>query len=211
MKHEAVDTYNACELGREGEQREAKRFTSLIRSAKLVSTQGEFVCVVRDVASKGISIRTFHDLPPDRHVALELQNGEIFELERVRAEGRVASYTFDAPVAIERLLHESWDHPKRQLRLNLAIPLVLSTLAGRVEGITQNLSQQGACVECDAGFAIDQTLRIEARHMPEIRAKVRWRRDMHYGLVFDNTFTLRDFALLAARLQSPALVSPDLS
>lgn len=211
MKHEAVDTAQSCELGVEEEKREAKRYTSVIRAAKLVSTQGEFVCVIRDVASKGISIRTFHDLPADKHVALELQNGETFELNRVRADGHSASFTFDAPVPVERLIHESWTHRKRQLRLNLAIPLTVRTLSGKLSGITHNLSQQGACVECDEAFAIDQTVRIEAPHIPEIRAKVRWRRGTQYGLVFDNTFTLREFALLAARLQCPTLVPPELS
>ena len=40
----------------------------------------------------------------------------------------------------------------------------------------------------------------------EIRAKVRWRRERHYGVVFDDTFALGDFARLAARLQAPALL-----
>ena len=40
----------------------------------------------------------------------------------------------------------------------------------------------------------------------EVRAKVRWRRDHDYGVVFDDTFTLGDFARLAARLQAPGLL-----
>ncbi len=45
------------------EQRGAPRYTSLIRAAKLVCGQGEFVCVIRDVSATGVSLRTFHRLP----------------------------------------------------------------------------------------------------------------------------------------------------
>jgi hypothetical protein len=76
--------------------------------------------------------------------------------------------------------------------------------------MVENLSQQGARFECDGLLAIDQTVRIEApgvsSAMREVRAKVRWRRGRHYGVVFDDTFALGDFARLAAQLQAPALL-----
>ena len=78
------------------EQRGAPRYTSLIRAAKLVCGQGEFVCVIRDVSATGVSLRTFHRLPTDEAIALELQNGESYELELVRSEGFEASYRFEA-------------------------------------------------------------------------------------------------------------------
>ena len=77
-------------------------------------------------------------------------------------------------------------------------------------GTATTRPQQGARFECDALLAIDQTVRIEAPDLGgmlrEVRAKVRWRRGQHYGVVFDDTFTLGDFARLAARLQAPALL-----
>lgn len=180
---------------------------ALIRAAKLVSAQGEFVCVIRDVSAGGVTLRTFHDLPSCDRVGLELQNGECFELVKVRSVGREASFTFDHQVDIDQVIHESWKFPKRQLRLNIAIPLTVSNISGRVEAITENLSQQGARIECEAVYAIDQPIRIEGEGLPEIRAKVRWRKDSRYGVVFDNTFTLRDFAMAAARMQCPSLIA----
>ncbi|MEO1048141.1 MAG: PilZ domain-containing protein, partial [Pseudomonadota bacterium] len=74
----------------------------------------------------------------------------------------------------------------------------------------ENLSQQGARFSSSALFAIDQTVRIKAAdpsaQMPEVRAKIRWRRDEEYGVVFDDTLSLADFARLAARVQCPALL-----
>lgn len=196
-------------VGAGSDQRAAPRYTSLIRAAKLVCGQGEFVCVIRDVSSTGVSLRTFHALPTDVAIALELQNGETYELRQVRRNGFEASYRFLKPVPVERLIHENWNFPKRQLRLNLVMPLVISTLTQKANAFSLNISQQGARVECDTIFAIDQNVRIHNDFVPEIRCKVRWRRDANYGLAFDNFFTLREFALLAARVQCPILLTEE--
>ncbi|WP_369026364.1 PilZ domain-containing protein [Qipengyuania sp. RANM35] len=196
-------------LAAASDQRSAPRYTSLIRAAKLVCGQGEFVCVIRDVSSTGVSLRTFHALPTDVSIALELQNGETYELRQVRRNGFEASYRFLKPVPVERLIHENWNFPKRQLRLNLVMPLTISTLTQKANALSLNISQQGARVECDAVFAIDQNVRVYNDFVPEIRCKVRWRRDANYGLAFDNFFTLREFALLAARVQCPILLTEE--
>jgi hypothetical protein len=189
------------------EQRAAPRFTSLIRSAKLVSDEGEFVCVVRDVSSTGVRLRCFHAVPRGQTMAIELQNGELFTIERVRDEAHEASFRFASEVPIERLICDSPDYPRRLLRLNIAIPLSLRTLAGSGAAKTQNLSQQGCRVECTMPLALAQSVVIETPQLPGIRAKVRWRRGNEYGLVFDDTFTLKDFAIHAARLQCPSLAA----
>lgn len=189
------------------DQRAAPRFTSLIRAAKLVSSQGEFVCVVRDVSTGGVRLRCFHAIPDDRVMELQLQNGESFVVERVREEGFEASYRFITPAAIERLVQEAWDYPRRPLRLNMALPLTLRTQTGAVAAVTQNVSQQGCRVECAMPLALAQSVIIESAYLPGIRAKVRWRVAGACGLVFDDTFTLKDFAVHAARLQCPSLVA----
>ena len=188
------------------EQRASPRFASLIRSAKMVCPQGEFLCVIRDVSAIGISVRTFHGLPDSRDLKLELQNGETYRLTETRRETLAASYTFDRPVDVERLIHETWHFPKRQLRLNIAIPLEFSGLTGGGAGTSVNLSQQGARVSCDAAFSLDQTICVTGSDFPETRAKVRWRKEGEYGLVFENTFSLRQFALMAAAVQCPAML-----
>lgn len=189
------------------EQRKAPRFFALIRSAKLLSTQGEFVCVVRDVSVNGVRLRCFHTLPREPAMALELQNGDVFELERVREEGTEASFRFTTPPTIERLMQEAEPFPRRPLRLSLAIPLTLRTPVGPVSAVTRNMSQQGCRVETALPLALAQPVVIDSPHLPGIRAKVRWRRDGDCGLVFDDTFSLRDFAIHAARLQCPALAA----
>lgn len=189
------------------EQRSAPRFTSLIRAAKLISTQGEFVCVVRDASTGGVRLRCFHALPSEQVMALELQSGETFEIQRVRGEGFEASFRFAAEVPLDRLVRDSQFYPRRPLRLNIALPLTLRTLTGQVAAVTQNISQQGCRVEAALPLALAQPVVVEHPNLPGIRAKVRWRRDGECGLVFDDTFSLRDFAIHAARLQCRALVA----
>ena len=187
------------------EQRAAPRFFSLIRAAKLISAAGEFICVVRDVSSAGVRLRCFHKPPREHTMGLELQNGEVLSIERVREDGDEASFRFASEVSIERLVRESALYPRRPLRLNVAIPLTLRTQTGLAAAVSRNLSQQGCRVETSLPLAIDQAVTLEGPHIPGIRAKVRWRRDGEYGLVFDDTFSLKDFAIRAARLQCPSL------
>lgn len=188
------------------EQRAAPRFTSLIRAAKLIGAQGEFICVVRDVSSAGVRLRCFHTLPSDPVMALALHSGASFEIGFVRGGDEEASFRFLEPVPIERLVGACDTYPRRPLRLSIAIPLTLRTATGLIPAVTRDLSQQGCRIESAAPLAISQAVIIESPSLPSIRAKVRWRRDGECGLVFDDTFSLRDFAIHAARLQCPKLV-----
>lgn len=193
------------------EQRAAPRFTLLIRAAKLVSHHGEFVCVVRDVSETGVSVKLFHTLPSGSPLELHMPGGGVYEIEPVWQRDNQAGFTFKQPVDVTTLINEASDYPKRGLRLGLCFPIRISTLTQCCEGVVANLSQQGARFECESLFAIDQNLRIETLEkipeFSEVRAKVRWRRDHSYGMVFEDTFTLGDFARLAARLQAPGLLN----
>lgn len=204
------DTPEGVEALAADELRAAPRFTLLIRAAKLVSAQGEFVCVIRDVSETGVSVRLFHALPGCKDFALHMPAGAVYEITQVWQRDNEAGFIFSQAVEVGKLVNESTDYPKRGLRLGVCFPVMLNTLAGSFEAVVENLSQQGARITCDSLLAIDQTVRITAPGLMqkprELRAKVRWRRDQQYGLVFDDTFTLGEFARLAALLQAPALL-----
>lgn len=189
------------------EEREAPRFTLLIRSAKLVASQGEFVCVIRDVSHTGVSLRGFHVLPLEGPLWLELQTGERYALLPVWSRGFEAAFRFVHAVDVSALVAEAGRFPRRQLRLNIRFSVELAFLGGRVRATVANLSQQGARIECDALLAIDQPLRLCSGPMPEVRARIRWRRGREYGLVFDDTFSLSQLAVFAAGAQYPALLA----
>lgn len=206
MDHAAIQPDAGFGQDAGAELRGAPRYTLLIRAAKLISSQGEFVCVIRDISATGVSVRLFHPLPKCDHLVLELRTGEHYEIERRWERVNEAGFEFTAPVDVEKMVMEVGQFPKRGLRLGVEFPIRLRTLTQRVNATVKNLSQQGARIECDALLAIDQTVRIESEDMREIRTKIRWRRDTDYGVVFDDTFTLADFARLAAQLQCPHLL-----
>lgn len=194
----------------ESESRAATRFTLLIRAAKLISSSGEFVCVVRDLSETGVAMRLFHKVPTGDPLELHMPGGGVYELRNVWERDNEAGFEFTKPVDVTRLINEAGEYPKRGLRLGLCFPVTIKTLFGSSEAIVENLSQQGARFETDGLYAIDQNLRIESSAggviLKDVRAKVRWRRDQHYGVVFEDTLTLGDFARFAARLQCPQLL-----
>lgn len=190
-----------------GEERGAPRYTLLIRAAKLVCPQGEFICVIRDVSSTGASLRLFHDMPDGEEVVLELQCGQTYAMKQVWSRVREAGFEFAETVDVEKLVSEVGQFPKRPIRLSIEFPVTLTAGLTRHVGTVSNISQQGARVTCDGLFSIDQTVRLGGDKLPEVRAKVRWRGMGEYGLVFDDTFTLADLARLAARLQRPELLA----
>lgn len=188
------------------EQRSARRYSLLIRPAKLVCSQGEFICVLRDVSRTGVSAKLFHRLPNCRSYLLELQSGQSYAMQQVWERDGEAGFEFDTNVDVSQVVSEASAYPKRGLRLGLQFPVAVSSLTARGTATIENISQQGARIETSELFAIDQSIRLESEALRETRAKIRWRRDAHYGVVFDDTFSLRDFAELAARLQAPALL-----
>ncbi len=199
------------EVAKADEGRAARRFTLLIRPAKIISSHGEFVCVVRDVSETGIAVRLFHSVPTGDPLELHMLDGGVYELRMVWERDSEAGFEFTKPIDVGRLIHDASEFPKRPLRLGLYFPIKISSLTGSGEAIVENLSQQGARFESEAKFAIEQNLRIECAEggavLKDVRAKVRWRQGNQYGVVFEDTLTLSDFAQFAARLQCPSLLA----
>jgi len=193
-----------------GEVRGAPRFTLLIRAAKLITSQGEFVCVLRDVSETGVCIRLFHAAPEGDPVELHMPSGAVYTMRQVWERDNEVGFEFVTPVHVTDLINEVSDFPKRAVRLGLFFPISVTNSAGSAEALVENLSQQGARFECDSAFAIDQNLRITCAEggglLKDIRAKVRWRKGQSYGVVFEDTLTLSEFACFAARIQCPRLL-----
>lgn len=189
----------------DADSRSAKRYTPMIRTAKITGVAGEFLCVVSDISATGVSVRLFHPLPNDNWLKLEMPNGDQLPVETMwEREGR-AGFRFATPVDLSRVLagHSQW--PKRPIRLNLDMPATLSGLTGRFDATIRNISLQGAQVECATRLALDQRLRLSSKILPEIVTKVRWRNGAFYGLVFDNTFQFADLARIAGFAQGIVL------
>lgn len=186
------------------EQRSAPRFTLLIRAAKLTSPDCEYLCVVRDASETGVSVRLFHPLPPDVPFTLELPNGDRHALERVwESEGK-AGFRFSEPTSFERLVESPSRFAKRAVRVKVDVPCDLLAGLRWVGATIGNISQQGALIRTQERLSLIQRVKIRAEGMPEVAAKVRWRRNDEYGLSFEDTFQFAELAALAFELQKVA-------
>jgi hypothetical protein len=192
------------------ERREALRIGAVVRTVKVTARRGEFIAVMRDVSDSGIALKAFHDLPLDDDLALELENGEVYELDYVRGSARNPIFAFKTPLKHQDLLVPPSNFAKRHLRFRLVIPvtIVLGQAGQRreIEATAYKVSQQGIQFTCDEPLAIDQRLVISAPEMPELSGAVRWRSNSRHGAVLDTRFALEDFALKLAQIQCPALL-----
>ncbi len=183
------------------EMRGAQRFTLLIRTAKLVCESGEFLCVIRDVSATGVRLKLFHDLPADRHLALELANGEVYFIETVWERDGHAGFRFSAPIDVHAFIEEVSPYPRRQIRLRMHFPAVVSADGQATVATVRDLSQQGARIETSRHLAIGQRVKLEADGFPPVMARVCWRSAPEFGLAFEQVFTLEELARLSAGLQ----------
>ena len=182
------------------EPRVAPRFTLLIRTAKLIVDDQQYLCVIRDISATGFSIKTFHPIDAGKRTVVELQTGDRHAANLVWQNEAEAGFEFHTPIEVDTIVMGLSDHPKRDLRFDLELPVILHTHGVKLQANLANLSRQGGNIQCDSKLSIDQMIRIEARGVPEIEARVRWRKDGVYGLIFDTTFSLANLALLIRNL-----------
>jgi hypothetical protein len=188
----------------EPDKRSTPRVTVLIRAAKLIAGDAEFLCVMRNASDDGVSVRLFHPLPPDTELTLELPNGDRHPLERVWEQDDMAGFRFSAPVEVTRIVEERSRFRRRPVRVNVEVPCVLVVGDRRVRATIGNLSQQGALVSTPEHLSLAQRVRIEGEGLRGIAAKVRWRRGEAYGLSFEDTFQFAELAAIAFDLQREA-------
>ena len=125
MDHAALKPDVEFEPVEEAEGRAARRYSLLIRPAKLSSPHGEFVCVLRDVSRTGVSAKLFHKLPGGDEFTLELQNGHTYDMRKVWERNGEAGFEFAQEIDVNQLIREASEYRKRGLRLTLSFPVTI--------------------------------------------------------------------------------------
>jgi hypothetical protein len=181
------------------DRRAAPRFALLIQAAKLISENGETLCVVHDASQDGIRVRHFGHIPDGKALNFELANGEVFPVQFAWLDETFAGLKFPEGVDLERLVKlAQGDLPKRQLRINTLIEGVVGINTIEHCMTVRNISQQGACIDCREELEIGQRITIETETLWPIRARVRWRIATIYGLVFDEPLSCEHLAEIVA-------------
>lgn len=186
------------------DMRAAPRFTLMLRQARLLSPAGQFLCVVRDISESGIRVKVFHSMPDNPEMEIEVAEGSSAGVIRVWERGDEAGFRFAGPLDLEAFLADDPRFPRRQFRLDLEFPITVCVGATEIEARTSNVSQQGACIICPQQLARHSLVRIRSAKLPPVHAKVMWRDGDMHGLVFEDTFSYRDFAVALGHLQGLA-------
>ncbi|WP_158241521.1 PilZ domain-containing protein [Novosphingobium sp. TH158] len=192
------------------EKREVQRLVLLLRPAKVIARSGEYLCILRDVASRGARLKLFHPLPRDVLMVLELGNGDRYDIEKIWERGDQAGFVFTHAAQLEHLLVERSRFRKRPVRARVDLPAQVRAGSVVLPAALCNISQQGGSIEGDLPLSVDQRVTLAVKGLPELDAKVRWRRGNRVGLVFEQTFKLDELARLLHRLQPfPPAVAED--
>lgn len=194
----------------EPESRGAPRFAVMMRAAKLIADDRQFLCVLRDASATGVRVRLFHAIPHHEKLEIELGSGQRISCNLVWAAEDHAGLRFANPTDVQRLIDDSKaPFPKRQLRLRISVGALVHS--GGVSAPMEwcDISQQGACIRSTKHLLLHELVRIETPSLPTIYAKVRWRREPLYGLIFEHPFKLDELARMAAPLQGVPHEAPD--
>lgn len=180
------------------DRRGTSRFTVLIRTAKLIYAEREFLCVIRDVSQSGVKLRLYNDIPQDKPLTLELANGETFTVVQIWRREGFGGFRFPMQVELERLIEtERGPFPNRKLRLRTCIRGRVGWGGKSTAVRLENISQQGAAIVCNEYFAIDQLVRLDCPGLPTLYSKVRWRSEPSYGLIFEQTLPFETLTRLS--------------
>ena len=183
------------------DRRAARRSSLMFRAAKLLCESGEYVGVVRDVSATGLRLRLFHPLPPERHMFIELANGERLAMQRMWQQGSEAGFRFSCTIDVTDFIREPSSRPRRPIRLNIAAAASL-TCDGRSYPVQlRDLSQHGARIGADWPVPLGKIVRLDISGLPPRVGCVRWRRHPGHGLVFQQAYSLDAFAQHALTLQ----------
>ena len=198
----AADHGEAEVVAASGERRSGTRFALLIRPAKVVCGRFEYPCVMRDVSEDGVSVRLFHTIGEHDSWAIEMLSGDRYDMEPVWLEGLAMGFRFVDPVDLDQILANAGPYPNRPVRLNMDVPAILEHGARKSHITLINISQQGARLTSSDYLALGQLVVLQSDCLPRIHAKVRWRKNEEYGVVFEDTFRLADLSALAVRIHS---------
>lgn len=191
----------ANRLDCDANKRAAPRFTLLIRTAKLIAPDREYLCVVRDASQNGLKARVFIDVPGDTPLIVEFGNGERHPVTKVWQDGDLAGFRFTGPVQIERLLASAPEGlRKRSVRLRLALPITLTAGGQTIPATYRDISQHGACIHCEELLPVNSRIALSSPVLPPLEAHVRWRRAPLYGVIFTQAFRFDELAQLTSSL-----------
>lgn len=197
-QHNSFGEAIATHADRRGEER-----YPIIRTAKLVCGDIEMPCVLRDISNSALRVRIYNPLPQDMEgVQIEFGDGDKHNVELIWQREGHAGLRFPDFADLRALVGEKGPFRKRAIRIAVEVPSALVLQGKKHDIVIEDISHQGARIQCDLPLAMEQQVRIAVPALGEVYAMVRWRSAPHYGLAFVETFRFEEIAHMAGNLQA---------
>jgi len=179
--------------------------SAMLRSAKVVCQSGEYICLIRDLSLKGVSLSFLHAAPGESRIILALANGQTYPIQRVWEGKTRAGYSFATPVSLDEFRHE--DQPFNVRPIRLAIEASARLIDGRRSHSAHllDISVHGARIACDADMDPGRLVSLQVSGMAQQLCTIVWsdaaQEPAHFGLRFQHPLRLKELAHSALKLQ----------
>ena len=181
-----------------GVQAEAVPRTPLIRTAKLIGENGEFPCVLREIAGDTLRVRLYCDPPlGETRFKLEFGEGDQYRVQLVWHKDDSAGLRFCDYHDLFSLVSDKGPFRKRAIRIAVKLPASFQLGGQTYQTTILDISHQGARIETEEQLPMDQQLRLSIPALGDVYARVRWRRHPQYGLALVETFRFEEIAYMA--------------
>jgi hypothetical protein len=180
------------------ERRRDLRHAIVQEIAKISSSDGEELCIIRDVSPGGLKAEVYRSIAEGSAVRVELRTGRTVTGRIAWARGDHVGVAFDEQVPISAILtHCSFDPRIGTLRA----PRVAAELRGKlridfhdIAIRVQNISQGGLKITADAPVRAGSRCQVEVDGLPLRPATVVWWRQGEGGLLLQRSLNFSEFA-----------------
>jgi hypothetical protein len=190
------------------DRRAHTRHVTVLRVAKLITPNGEELCLVRDISAGGLMAHIYSELKVGDPVTAEFKSGHVVPGTILwRREGQ-AGIRFDEPADAERIL--SGDdvapnrHQARSPRLGIRLRARVRVGAFYRSATLCDISQGGAKIQPPDLAEIGQSVVLAVTGLPAIAGVIRWRDADYAGIQFDIAVPFKLLAEWAATVQNRA-------
>jgi hypothetical protein len=181
------------------ERRSDRRHMTVLRVGKLMAGGGEELCMIRNISAGGLMAHIYAPHEAGEHVAIEIRNGHLLTGQIVWAQNQTIGIEFDERIDVLAFLaNEQTDMMMGQVprspRLRLRVGALVRRGAHYVHADVIDISQGGLKLTEGEAFDADDDVVVMLGGMPARAGTVRWRKEGHAGIGFNEAIPFEALA-----------------
>ena len=147
-------------------------------------------------------IRPYSHIPVGADVSVELKHGNCLSGIAQWSEKGLTGITFHSSIDVLALLTTSdLEARPRMPRIELSCSASLRHDGDVWRARVVNISQGGMCLKADCDLKPDADVVVSLPDLPPTPGVVKWKEGEHYGIGFNNVFTVSDLMAFLQRQQ----------